>query len=101
MSIKIGGYIVPARNGQPEIVGSIRSVLPCGCTFLQGKRQDNGEVAAAGFPCDADHKDMMTLVHERIAASLYAPTNRPLIQEINRIMEETYAEKVGAEPPPD
>jgi hypothetical protein len=74
---------------QPIIVSIEQATLPCGCTIVPGKRLDNQEVAMASCPCTPAHNELMTLFNAAFALTLDNPTDRPLMDVVVEVLDQT------------
>lgn len=89
--IRHATFILP---GEPIVVGKTLSELPCGCRVYVGIRADNKEAATCAAACNPAHKQLMERFNLAFSDSLVNPTDRPLIDVVDEILEKVYVEEV-------
>lgn len=72
--------------GNPIIVGP-KAYLECGCSVVVGLRTDTKEAATAATSCSPEHRDLMARFNLALGDSLVNPTERPLLDVVDEILE--------------
>lgn len=90
---------VISADGYPTLLCRWKVEMPCKCAVWIGIRLDNQEPATAGIPCWGlhhermqrfNHHGHMQRFNEEMAATLEHPTDRPLVDVVEEVLNRTF-----------
>lgn len=91
--IKKTPYTLPPQEGNPALGGIDFAEAPCGCRVFSGFLLDTKEPALGCVPCDESHQELMTRFDLTMKESLVEPTRRPLIEVVDEMLMNLYADE--------
>lgn len=72
-----------------------RAYLECGCQVFVGKRLDKMETATMAASCSPAHDQLVTHFNMLLAESTVAPTDEPLVDVCERLLDEAARYALG------